>query len=152
MHLVSNQLVRYTRTLCLIVILYLSSVISSAYAEVNVISKPESAATSLSLKDVRDLYYGRRRSLPDGSAAHIVDLPVGHPARIEFYKKIMRKSERQMRAYWAKRVFTGKGMPPKTLPNEEEVIRWVNDSKNVRIGYIGEVPETAHIKVLFSED
>jgi len=57
-----------------------------------------------------------------------------------------------MRAYWAKRVFTGKGMPPKILPNEEEVIRWVNDSKKVRIGYIGEVPETAHVKVLFSED
>ncbi len=119
----------------------------AALAEVLVIGNQDSGVGSLGEDQVAALYLGKVSKLPDGTVAEVIDLPAGSPVRVEFFKKILHKTEKQMRAYWAKRVFTGKGTPPATVSDEEAVVEWVAAGKG-RIGYVSGATATDGVKVL----
>lgn len=127
----------------------LSFALMSAMAgtEVVVIGSPEIEPSDLSDKTIRNLYLGKTVQLDNGARVEVVDLPSGSQIREDFYQKVVGKDTTQIKAYWAKRIFTGKGTPPKTRMDEQAVIRWVNEGRG-RIGYVsaGAVNET--VKVL----
>ncbi len=104
-------------------------------AEVLVIGNKSSAIANLSAKQVKALFLGKSLKLPDGQKATVVDLPVGNPLRNEFYTKLIHKNSSQIKAYWAKRIFTGRGTPPKSLSSQNAVVDWVSGGPG-RIGYV----------------
>lgn len=120
---------------------------TTAGAEVLVIGSAGSGVSRLSGSDVEELYLGKAVQLPDGTRAEVVDLPGGHPVRDEFYQKVIGKDPSQIKAYWAKRIFTGKGSPPDTKPSEDAVVQWVAD-KPGRIGYVSPSADTESVSVL----
>ncbi|MBV1880896.1 MAG: hypothetical protein KUG82_04645 [Pseudomonadales bacterium] len=69
--------------------------------------------------------------------------------RNRFYKIISNKSPMQMKAYWSRLIFTGKGVPPVAVLTIEEVIDIVSDEPNY-IGYIDENQVNDKIKVLIT--
>ena len=104
-------------------------------AEVLVIGNKNSAVTNLSAKQVKAIFLGKTLKLPNGQKAMVVDLPVGNPLRDEFYTKVIHKNSSQIKSYWAKRIFTGRGTPPKTLSSPHAVVDWVSGGPG-RIGYV----------------
>lgn len=63
--------------------------------------------------------------------------------RTSFYEEYLRLSMVELRAYWAKQVFTGGGRPPSSM-NTNELIERLNAERNA-IGYLpadqaGELP------------
>jgi len=42
-----------------------------------------------------------------------IDQAVNSDTREKFNAKILKKNNRKLKTYWARRVFTGKGIPPK---------------------------------------
>jgi hypothetical protein len=102
---------------------------------------------ALSPQVVADLYLGRAVQLSTGQRVEVVDLPVGHPVRDEFYSRILGRDPDQIRAYWAKRIFTGKGTPPLVRGDEAAVVRWVRDAPG-RIGYVSSEAVTDSVRVL----
>ena len=71
----------------------------------------------------------------------------GHPKKGEFHQAITQKTEAQLQAYWAKRVFTGKGQPPKAVGQESLAKNMVASSKNT-IAYIDESLVDSTVKVI----
>lgn len=124
---------------------------AAAAAEVLVIGHPGIRLSGLSEERIRDLYLGKVVQLPDGSRAEIVDLPGGHPVRDEFYEKVIGKNASQIKAYWAKRVFTGKGSPPDVKSSEAAVVAWVAAAPG-RIGYVSPAALNDSVKVLLRKD
>lgn len=122
-----------------------------ANADVLVIGNAAVNIDKLSVSDVRDLYLGKAVQLPDGGRAEVIDLFSGHPVREEFYEKVIGKDASQIKAYWAKRIFTGKGAPPDSRRTEEAVVRWVAD-KPGRVGYVSPSADTSSVKVLLRTD
>ncbi len=118
-----------------------------AHGEVAVIGNKSASVGSLGEDQVAQLFLGKASKLPDGTVAEVVDLPAGNPVRYEFYNKVLHKTERQVRAYWAKRIFTGKGSPPATLPDEQAVVDWVAGGKG-RLGYVSGSAVSDRVKVL----
>ena len=57
------------------------------------------------------------------------------------------KDASQIKAYWAKRVFTGKGTPPEIKPSESAVVRWVAGGSG-RIGYVSAGAVDGSVRVL----
>ena len=124
----------------------------SVSAEVNVITQ-KGVATELSKEQIKKLFFGEKIKLFDGSHIEIRELPEGHPVRAEFYKKVLGKTERQMKSYWAKWVFSGKGMPPQVVSSESDVVRWVSSgNKSGRIGYVGKISLPDNVEVLVKEE
>lgn len=82
-----------------------------------------------------DIFFGRRTHFPDGSIAVPIDQSEGLAARIEFYSKFADMSPAQVKAFWAKVIFTGRGQPPKTVATSVEAKKALAASPNA-ITYI----------------
>jgi len=58
---------------------------------------------------------------------------------------LLGRSSSQVSAYWSKLVFTGKGIPPKEVSNDAQVIDLVAKNPSV-IGYIDKASVTDAVK------
>jgi ABC-type phosphate transport system substrate-binding protein len=120
-------------------------------AAVVVIGSPDIDPSALSEKTVertvKNLYLGKTVQLDNGIRVEVVDLPNSSPVREEFYQKVIGKDTTQIRAYWAKRIFTGKGSPPDTVMDEQAVVKWVRQAPG-RIGYVSAEAVDGTVRVL----
>jgi ABC-type phosphate transport system substrate-binding protein len=106
-----------------------------AHAELVVIVNPKNPAANLTADQVAQVFLGRSNSFPAGGAATPVDQKEGAAVRDEFYTKVVDKSSGQVKAFWAKQMFSGKGQPPRELATSAEVKRAVAADPSA-IGYI----------------
>jgi ABC-type phosphate transport system substrate-binding protein len=113
--------------------------------EVAVVSA-RSAVTTLTKVQVADIFLGKTSRFPDGSQAVPIDQSEGTLARDEFYSKIAGRSAAQMKAYWSRIIFTGRGQPPKEVPSSSETKKLLVANPHA-IGYVepGLVDDTLRV-------
>ncbi|MEO8315868.1 MAG: phosphate ABC transporter substrate-binding protein [Pseudomonadota bacterium] len=109
--------------------------VSPAAAEVVVVVSANSPITALSDNEIADVFLGKLTRLPGGTAVQPLDQAEGTAAREAFYMKFTGKSAAQLRAFWSKVIFTGRGRPPRTVANDAEVIRALRANPGA-IGYV----------------
>ena len=118
-----------------------------AFAEVAVIVHP-SNANALDEAAVSKIFLGREKSFADGKSVVPLSLAESAPASTAFNDAVLKKSSSQLKAYWSKLVFTGKGTPPKEVATDEEMIKLVATNPSV-IGYVDASKVDASVKVAF---
>ncbi|MCE3263166.1 MAG: phosphate transporter substrate-binding protein [Pseudoduganella sp.] len=106
-----------------------------AAADLVVVVSARSPVTTLRAEQVADIFLSEATRFPDGGEAVALDLPIGSPLRDEFYLKVANRSPALMKAYWTKKIFTGRGQPPRELPTSQAVRKLVADNPTL-IGYI----------------
>jgi ABC-type phosphate transport system substrate-binding protein len=121
----------------------------AAASDLVVVAGTRSPISHLSREQVADIYLGRVTTLPGGTSAIPLDLPASSPEREAFYNLITGKSAAQIKIYWARMSFTGKGIPPKLIPSSAQIKKFTN-SKPGAIGYLDEDAVDASVKVLCS--
>ena len=123
--------------------------LGSAIATADVVAIVSSASpiTAVTKDQMADIFMGKIHRLPNGAAAVPIDQIEGSGAREEFYTKVVGKSVAQMKAYWSKIIFTGRGLPPKEMPTSEDVKQLVV-SNPAAIGYIDEKLVDSSVRVL----
>lgn len=107
-------------------------------AEIVVIVNP--AATEPTREQVADVYLGKSRSFTP------LDQPEASPIRADFYQKATGRDLAQVKSAWTRLVFTGRGQPPKELPDAAAVKRAVAADPKA-IGYIHKSALDASVKV-----
>ena len=90
-------------------------------ADVVAVVSAKSRVASLSKSQVADLFLGKSTRFPGGTQAVPIDQSEGTRARDEFYATFTGKSAAQVKAHWAKIIFTGRGEPPLTASSDAEV-------------------------------
>ncbi|MBU1311421.1 phosphate ABC transporter substrate-binding protein [Rheinheimera muenzenbergensis] len=105
--------------------------------------------TSLTQEDLARLYTGKLSAFTDGSSAVPVNLADSAPLRSEFDQKALGRSSSQVKAFWSKLVFTGKGTPPKEVASDAEVLTLVANNPNI-IGYVSAGAVSDQVKVLLT--
>mgnify|MGYP001770312877 CR=1 FL=1 len=80
-----------------------------------------------------------------------IDQAEGSPARPQFNERVRGKNEQQLRSYWSRMIFTGKGQPPRSVASQEDVLRMVAATPGA-IGYVDSKAVTGKVKVLFQVD
>jgi ABC-type phosphate transport system substrate-binding protein len=118
-----------------IVLLGLSLASVAARADVVAVVCAKSSIRTLSKSEVADIFLGKSSRFPDGVRAVPIDQVEGSPARDEFYSKVVGKSAAQIKAYWSKIIFTGRGQPPPMVSNDSEVKKRLIENP-AAIGYI----------------
>lgn len=129
------------KTLCVAALL-LSQL---AFAEVAVIVHP-SNNNALDEATVAKIFLGREKSFADGKSVVPVSLGESAAASTAFNDTVLKKSSSQLKAYWSKLVFTGKGTPPKEITSDEEMIKLVATNPSL-IGYVDASKVDASVKV-----
>jgi len=122
-----------------------------ACAGIAVIAGPSLPVAALTADQVGQVFLGRLKTLPDGSAISAVEQQEGSATREEFLDRVLGKNQQQLRSYWTRMVFTGKGQPPRTVGDDAEVIRAVLATPGT-IGYVDSGAVTARVKVLYRVD
>jgi ABC-type phosphate transport system substrate-binding protein len=119
-------------------------------SDVVAVVSSKSAITALSPNQVADIFLGKTSRFPDGTQAVPIDQNEDSPARDKFYAEFTGKSPAQVRAYWAKIIFTGRGQPPRQVANGVEAKRLIADNPNA-IGYIDNSLVDKSVRVLGSQ-
>ena len=119
---------------------------SIALAEVAVIVNPANG-DSISKDDIQKIYLAKTKTFPGGKTANAIDQTEGTKIRVEFLEKVIDKDEAQMKSYWSRLIFTGKGVPPKVVASDSEVKDIVKKDPNA-IGFIDVISVDDSVKVV----
>ncbi|MDP4527914.1 phosphate ABC transporter substrate-binding protein [Alkalimonas delamerensis] len=124
---------------------------SALHAEPLAIVVHPSNMAELSGDDLSRLYLGRSRTFPNGDSAIPINLAEGMPARERFDERALSRSSAQLKAYWSKLVFTGKGTPPQEAESHEEVLKLVATNPSI-IGYLPASQADDRVRVVMQLD
>jgi ABC-type phosphate transport system substrate-binding protein len=115
-------------------------------ADIVVVVHPSNNA-ELDIKSVQRIFLGKEKKFSNGKEALPVNQVPSSAARSTFDTDTLGRSSTQIAAYWSKLVFTGKGIPPKELDNNEAVLAIVADNPNA-IGYLDSASVSGAVKVI----
>lgn len=112
-----------------------------------VVVSAESGIASLSQSQVRQIFNGQLRRV-SGVSIKALDLPNSNALRELFYQQVTGKSAEQMKSYWARMIFTGRGMPPREVSSEREMGMLLGSDPGF-IGYLDEARVPSGLKVVY---
>jgi len=119
---------------------------AAATGDVVVVVGVDSAIGKLDASQVAQLFLGTIHQLPSGGPVTPLDQYDGQ-TRNTFAKTYLNKDAPQVRAYWARMEFTGKGFPPREVSDNEAVKRSVSRDSSA-IGYIDGDSVDSSVKVV----
>jgi len=111
------------------------NVATATRADVVVVASAASGIVSLTPVQLYDIFFGKSLYLPNGALAMPVDQPEDSSERRMFYETYTGKSPAQVKAYWSKLIFTGKGHPPREAKGPNALYRIVSRNPGA-IGYM----------------
>jgi ABC-type phosphate transport system substrate-binding protein len=120
---------------------FMSAVPCCVHAQIAVVAGPN--GPNLSKEQIANLYLGKTFKYKP------IDLPEGASTRDQFYKKLADRDPSQVRAIWARIVFTGQGSAPIMLPNADAIKKAVMTDP-AAVGYIDKSAVDGNVKVLMT--
>ncbi len=93
-------------------------------------------ASSLSQETIREIFFMRLSSWPDGSPIRVFVLPDNNPIHVQFAKEVLGVYPFQLRSAWDRLVYSGTGVAPTTVETQEEMKARIERTPG-GIGYIG---------------
>ncbi len=122
------------------------SISTMSYAEVAVVVNSANGS-SVSDAEISRIFLGKLKKFGGGESVAPVNGKMGSETRNDFEKKVLKKSGSQVKAYWSKLVFSGKGKPPKELDSDADVLKFIAANPNA-IGYVDAASVNDTVKVL----
>lgn len=92
-------------------------------------------ADHLSPATLREIFFMRLTTWPDGSPIRVFVLPDNHPLHIRFAKEVLGVYPFQLRAAWDRLIFSGTGMSPTVVETVEEMRERIQHTPGA-IGYV----------------
>lgn len=137
---------KYLKALCAASLLLVW--IGTANAGVVVIVSADSTIEQLNKGDVSDIFLAKKSAFPNGASAVPVDQVENSADRETFHEMVTGMSGRQLKSYWSKLVFSGKGEPPKEVSDAEIVSEVAADPS--KIGYVDSSRVTDSVRVVYT--
>jgi hypothetical protein len=116
---------------------------AASAADLVVVGSP--GASALSKEQVADLFLGKSQS------ATPIDQLEGSPTYAEFYRKATGRDAAQVKATWARLVFSGKAQAPRQLADAAAVKKAIAADPKA-VGYIEKSAVDSSVKVLLTVD
>lgn len=127
----------------------LASVHAEEPGNVVVVASHASTLATLSREEVTRLYIGERLE-GDKSQLKALELDIPPWAREVFYARLLGRTPVQMRALWARLVFSGKGRPPRIVANVDDALRELESNASLVVFMPADKAAAAKLKPLFA--
>ena len=130
--------------ICLLFMIAFSS--GTIWADILIIAHKDVPETTLSQKDMQEIFLGKRVKWKDNSKIHpaTVKDPELHKA---FLKQYVKTSPAKWKAHWKRMVFTGTGRSPKQFDTQEKILEYVANTAGA-IGYVDSETSTENVNVI----
>lgn len=116
-------------------IVFALSFMNTAWAELVVVVSSENSTTELSRAELSGIFLGRRSRFPNGDSAVPLNQRANSDAYTLFYMQYLNMTRAQVRSHWSRLIFTGRGQPPRTVPNGSTMADAIADDAR-GIGYL----------------
>lgn len=113
-----------------------------------VVVNAQNSLSSLSKNDIINIYMGRFNTFPDGSPVSTIDHPPETPEKQAFYQQLVGQSERKIKAYWSRLLFSGRARPPQSSKSEEEIVEFIKSTPNA-LAYVRRESITPEMKIVY---
>lgn len=133
------------RLVPLVAAVVLSGWASALASNIRIIANPSVPVESISAAEVKSVFLEERHSLRDGT--HVEPVLSGGPAQAAFAKEFLGHGGDTLQNYYRTLVFTGKGLMPKVLRSDEEVVAYVARTRGA-IGYVSATAAIDGVKTL----
>lgn len=94
-------------------------------------------ASKLPPETIREIFFMRLNTWPDGSPIRVFVLPDDHPLHIRFAKEILGVYPFQLRSAWDRLLYSGTGVAPTTVETQEEMQKRIESTPGA-IGYVSQ--------------
>lgn len=95
-------------------------------ANIKVMISNENHVFSVTTKELADLFLGKENSIQGVKVT-----PIDNKDNFkEFYRKVLKKSPKQLRAYWMREMYKGDRLPPKKMTTKE-ISQEMKSKKNI---------------------
>ncbi|MFO0746698.1 MAG: hypothetical protein U1F43_13655 [Myxococcota bacterium] len=108
---------------------------SPASASYRVIVHPSAAVQSLDRRFLADVFLKKTTRWSGGDAIQPVDLQPAARTRARFSEDVVGRSVPSVKSYWQQIIFSGRGLPPPELPDDDAVVGYVLSHAGA-IGYV----------------
>jgi ABC-type phosphate transport system substrate-binding protein len=127
-----------------VLIVFAAATVSAA--DFKVIANASVNVSQVSQEDLKGMFLITKTSFADGS--HVVPVVLDSGSACEaFLKEYIGKTRAGLESYYRSLVFTGKGVMPKILASDAEVLAYVKKTKGA-IGYVSPGADTEGVKLL----
>jgi ABC-type phosphate transport system substrate-binding protein len=116
-----------------------------------VIGNPATTPSSVSKRELAQVFLKRKKTWPSGQSATPVDQRGNDVVRARFSDEVLGKSLEMVESHWQAQVFSGKGTPPKEMRSDAEVIDFVRRTPGA-VGYVSAGANTDGVKVITATD
>ena len=120
-----------------------------ANADIAIVVHPDNPLSTATKEEVSKLFLAKTKMFANGKQINLVDLEEGDEIRDKFYQAVTDKTPSQVKAYWSRLIFTGKGQPPRVVLDSDEVVSAVAADANT-IGYLDSDSVNSSVKVIFT--
>lgn len=111
-----------------------------------VIVSKNSSINNITKKELSKIFLSKTKRLPNGDRSITLEY-INKDHQSKFYKLICNKNEKQLKKYWAKMIFTGRGQPAKKFKSIENLIEFVENNNNA-ISYIPSKYMNSNLKMI----
>jgi hypothetical protein len=115
--------------------------------EFKVIVHPDNPVGAIDAGFLRDAYLKKTPSWSNGKTIRPIDLPARSAVRERFALRILKKTPSQLRYYWNRRVFSGKGVPPAQVDSVAAAVAFVVGTPGA-VAYLPPDADTGSAKVI----
>ena len=115
-----------------------------AQSDFQVIVHKDNPKTEFTKKDLDKIFLKRDKTWDHGPTIEPVNLPDDSKTRDQFSEEIHGRSTSSIESYWQRQIFSGRGVPPEELDDDDAVIAFVTANPG-GIGYVGsgtKLPDT----------
>lgn len=114
-----------------------------------IIANKDVPVDSITAEQAAQIFLKQQQLWSNGKPMQPIDAREGSGLREDFYSKVMRRTNAQLRAYWARQTFTGTALPPREGGGSEDIARWVAATPGA-IGYVQHKDVEGNVKVLLT--
>lgn len=133
------------KTIARMAALALAAATSAGAFAADIVVIGHAGSAPLNKEQLADVYLGKNQSVTP------LDQPETAAIRAEFYKKATGRDLAQVKSTWSRLAFTGKGQPPRELPDSAAVKKAVAADPKA-IGYVEKSAVDGSVKVVAEVD
>lgn len=134
------------KLIMIVLMILFSSVMTAGAGSVIIIAHPDTPLATLTTDEVQRIFLGKMSIWKNGKKIVPVCLK-GGKSHDAFLRSLMDMNGSQFDIFWRQAVFTGTGQMPKSFVDEEEVVRFVNNTPG-GLGYIDSETRHGTVKII----
>ena len=120
-------------------------------ADFKVVASSDFKSSQISRAELRDLYLGNVKRIENGVVVEATRGPLESKHMDKFLSEIVEMSPREFVTHWRIKLFSSRGLPPKSLESDEQVIFYLHVTPQ-SLGIVSSTADIGSLKVLTLAD